>query len=170
MTCGSTRSTSTPRTIPPTCRSRTPDGIVVVGFYQLVGDFDRDVRVTPADRDDLPRCCGTRPGVRLHDACDEFDGDDSQPPGRRGRGPAVRPHDLSPPTGPRPHDLPSPPRPGSGTRPAPEENPTAHEAGHGDSQKAAQTLLPMPILAHTGRFAKPLRRLRENARKWGSDN
>ena len=48
--------------------------------------------------------------------------------------------------------------------------PSAPEAVHSDSQKAAQTLSPMLILAPSGRFAKPLARLRENAEKCGSVN
>ena len=44
------------------------------------------------------------------------------------------------------------------------------QADQSDSQKAAQILSLKPILAHSGRFAKPLRRMRGNAENCGSDN
>jgi hypothetical protein len=46
--------------------------------------------------------------------------------------------------------------------------PLAPEADPSDSQKAAKTLSLMLILARSSPFAKPIRRLRENAGKSGS--
>jgi hypothetical protein len=52
----------------------TPDGLVVTGFHQLVGDFNGDGQVTLDDRVDFLAHYGSRLGRGLYDYCYDLDG------------------------------------------------------------------------------------------------